>query len=527
MAFLPTPPAPRTVTLTGGRSGESSGRPAPLEGVERRGHAVPGHVAQVLDEAPPVVAGDHVERDRLDAEAAQQLDALRPRREVEHRDQDRAGPEQLVPALGRPQHDDDVLRVRRRLVDDVHARRRGTVIVVGVAHAEPAPGLDVDVGVHAGEQAASGGRKARRSPGSLYMRGKPKLRWRSLVLPFMARASHRGDRGARPVGEQPPAPGPSRSRPSCAVDLAGEAVEELAAPRQRLLGRRPPGRPEEVALDEPGEPAPQLLPVGLALLELGEPEPLLARLAPDLVLEPLDALHDLVVLGVAGGVEARHELGLPGRARRGRLEQRRLAAAGPDPRPDLVEAGPQVGPVRQDGHRLLEVDRAELAQLPPDVRPAPGRLRLDPVDQDDPARAPRTARPSVDIAPSSSHVAAPEAPRAEREPADREDEAGDDPAEVPRAEHRLARRGWRAPGPGASRAGSSIGPRTSTRKVPITRAATVHPAKRRPERGRRRRSRPRPAPPRRARGRASRRAGCRPRRPPPSRRPRAPPPRRR
>ena len=128
-------------------------RPAPLEGLEGGRHAVAGHVAQVLDEPPAVVAGDHVERDRLDAEAAQQLDPLRPGGEVEHRDEDRAGPEQLVAALGRPQHDDDVLGVGRRLVDDVDPRRGGAVGVVRIAHAEPAPGLDEDVGAHLREQA--------------------------------------------------------------------------------------------------------------------------------------------------------------------------------------------------------------------------------------------------------------------------------------------------------------------------------------------------------------------------------------
>ncbi len=128
--------------------------PASLQGVEGGRDAVSGDIAQVLDQAPPVVAGHHVERDGFDAQALQQLDPLRPRGEVEHRDEDRAGSKQLVASLGRPQHDDDVLSIRRRLVDDAHSRRLGPVVVVGDAHAGPAPGLDVHVDVHVREQAA-------------------------------------------------------------------------------------------------------------------------------------------------------------------------------------------------------------------------------------------------------------------------------------------------------------------------------------------------------------------------------------
>ena len=86
-------------------------------------------------------------------EAAQQLDALRPGREVEHREEDRAGPDQLVASLGRPQHDHDVLAICRGLVHDAHARRHGQVLIVGVAHAGSAARLDVHVDVQVREQA--------------------------------------------------------------------------------------------------------------------------------------------------------------------------------------------------------------------------------------------------------------------------------------------------------------------------------------------------------------------------------------
>ena len=135
---------------TGGREQR---RPAPLEGVEGGGQSVVSHVAQVLDQALAVVAGDHVERDGLDAQAAQQLDALRPGCEMEHREQDRAAPDQLVASLGRPQHHHDGLLIRRSLVDDVQPGRRRTVVVVRVAHAGPAAGLHEHVDIHVGEQA--------------------------------------------------------------------------------------------------------------------------------------------------------------------------------------------------------------------------------------------------------------------------------------------------------------------------------------------------------------------------------------
>ena len=199
MACLPTPPAPRIVTLIGGRVGREQRRPAPLEGVEGGGQAVAGHVAQVLDQAPAVVAGDHVERDGLDAQAAQQLDALRPRGEVEHREQDRAGPEQLVASFGRPQHHHDVLAIRRGLVDDVHPRRHGPVVVVGVAHAGPAAGLDVHVDVHVREQADE-----RRQEGPplarLVVHAREADRELALVGHALPQSSHRRHRGRlRPV----------------------------------------------------------------------------------------------------------------------------------------------------------------------------------------------------------------------------------------------------------------------------------------------------------------------------------------
>jgi hypothetical protein len=46
------------------------GWPAPLEGIEGRRQPVASHVSEVLDQAPTIVAGDHVERDGLDAQAA-------------------------------------------------------------------------------------------------------------------------------------------------------------------------------------------------------------------------------------------------------------------------------------------------------------------------------------------------------------------------------------------------------------------------------------------------------------------------
>ncbi len=132
--------------------GREQRRPPSLEGVEGCREAVARHVTQVLDEAPAVVAGDHVQRNRLDPQAPQQLDALRPRREVEHREQDRATPDELVPSLGRPEHEDDVLAVRRRLIDDVHPRRHRRVGVVRVAHAGPAAGLHEAVDIQARER---------------------------------------------------------------------------------------------------------------------------------------------------------------------------------------------------------------------------------------------------------------------------------------------------------------------------------------------------------------------------------------
>ena len=159
MACLPTPPAPRIVTLIGRARGRKQRRPAALEGVKRSREPVAGNVAQVLDKAPAVVGGDHVERDGLDAQAAQHLDALRPGGEVEHREQDRAGSEQLVASFGRAQHDDDVLAIRRGFVDDADPRRGGQVGVIGVAHAGPALSLDVHVDAHVREQSDERGQE--------------------------------------------------------------------------------------------------------------------------------------------------------------------------------------------------------------------------------------------------------------------------------------------------------------------------------------------------------------------------------
>ena len=80
----------------------------------------------------------------------------------------------------------------------------------------------------------------------------------------------------------------------------GELIEQFSPPGERCLGAGATFGAEEVAFGQASEPALQLLPVGLALLELREPEALLACLPADLVLEALDAVEDLVVLGVAG-----------------------------------------------------------------------------------------------------------------------------------------------------------------------------------------------------------------------------------
>ena len=260
MACLPTPPAPRMVTLTGGRAVERKRRPAPLQGVEGGGQPVAGHLAQVLDQAPAVVAGDHVERDRLDAQAAQQLDALRPRGEVEHREQDRAGPEQLVAPFGRPQHHHDVLGVRRGLVDDVDPRRLGQVVVVRSSPCRPrSRSRRRRRRPVSASRPISGGRKARRSPGSLYMRGKPIVSRRSSVISCLGRWAPRG----RPPGaglerrwaNDPPTPpsrqgdGAPRGRDRQEPELRPwprtsrpvrqtRAVDLTAPPNRTTLGRR-------------------------------------------------------------------------------------------------------------------------------------------------------------------------------------------------------------------------------------------------------------------------------------------------
>ena len=61
----------------------------------------------------------------------------------------------------------------------------------------------------------------------------------------------------------------------------------------------------------------------------------------------------------------------------------------PRPRPESpaepVEILSELRSVGQDGGRLLQIDGPQLAELPPDVRPATGRLGLDPVDEEQPS----------------------------------------------------------------------------------------------------------------------------------------------
>ena len=243
--------------------GRREGRPAPLEGVEGRGQPVAGHVAQVLDEAPSVVAGDHVERDGLDAQAAQQLDAFRPRGEVEHREQDRAGTEQLVASLGRPQHHHDVLAIRRGLVDDADPRRLGQVAIVGVPMPAPLPASTYTSTSRLASRPISDGRNARRSPGSLYMRGKADrepavvghllplssgflgCRVREVVDAATDRQSAAASAPSRPEGPLPG--GPSASPPTCQAPAR--------ARRRRSLGPSgPSGRARQQLLAPAGRP---------------------------------------------------------------------------------------------------------------------------------------------------------------------------------------------------------------------------------------------------------------------------------
>lgn len=110
-------------------------------------------------------------------------------------------------------------------------------------------------------------------------------------------------------------------QPLRSKDLLRKPVEQRPPAGERFLGACPTRRAEKVALGQATEPALELVPVSLAFLELREPEPLLAGLAADLVLEALDAVEDLLVLGVAGRIEPGDQFLLPGRARRRRLEQ--------------------------------------------------------------------------------------------------------------------------------------------------------------------------------------------------------------
>ena len=197
MACLPTPPAPRIVTLTGGRAVERNGgqrrsraskaAASPLRATSRR------FWTRRRPSSPVTMSRAMASMPR----PLQQLDALRPRGEVEHREQDRAGPEQLVAPLGRPEHDDDVLGVRGGLVDDVDpaatgpgSRRRSSPCRPRTRsrrrRRRPV----------SASRPISGGRKARRSPGSLYMRGKPIVSRRSSVISCLGRRAPRG----RPPG---------------------------------------------------------------------------------------------------------------------------------------------------------------------------------------------------------------------------------------------------------------------------------------------------------------------------------------
>ncbi len=130
--------------------------PRPLQRRERARDPVPGHAPKVLHQPPAVLVADEVERNGIDPEPGKHPDTRRPGGEVEHRDEDGTPVQEVVPALGRPEHDHDVLPVAVLLVAHDHVGREHAVVEIGVAHAGSDATLDVDLGPVRGQQADEG-----------------------------------------------------------------------------------------------------------------------------------------------------------------------------------------------------------------------------------------------------------------------------------------------------------------------------------------------------------------------------------
>ena len=117
-----------------------------LDLAEGSSNAVPRNRLEVLDEAPPGPVGDRVEADGTNAQVGEERGPIRPRRVVQHREQDgpRAEPPELF-RLGASEDHDDVLVQALLVGADPDAIRDLEVGVDRDAHAEPVACLQHDL----------------------------------------------------------------------------------------------------------------------------------------------------------------------------------------------------------------------------------------------------------------------------------------------------------------------------------------------------------------------------------------------
>ena len=162
----------------GDRVGTGELRPLALQHVERGLEPVPRDVAAVDHEPMSDVVGEQVERDRIEAELHEPRDPARPGREVQHRHEHRASPQQVQPVLGRPQHQHHILREGILVRSDHHVRTHPQVVRVGVAHARPDGALDDDAASEVGDRSDQVGEEVATLPRFLVHSGQAEGRHR-------------------------------------------------------------------------------------------------------------------------------------------------------------------------------------------------------------------------------------------------------------------------------------------------------------------------------------------------------------
>ena len=160
-------------------------------------------------------------------------------------------------------------------------------------------------------------------------------------------------------------------------------LQRLLAGVERLEGGRTVRCAEHVAGGNLGIPVLQLHQLDFVLLEFAEGEMVCIVFFFQSGVKVAALVEDLVILVVPGGLEQCHHVLLAGQCRAGQQDGRAVHLQNFAAQSAQGTFGAVGGGQRR--RRILQVDRAQRFQPPPHGRAQPGRIRRDPIHQQQPA----------------------------------------------------------------------------------------------------------------------------------------------